>query len=862
MTTPLKYLTIAGLAITALIWPSLKLNATEVEEERDVTEDVGAREAYRRLQLQDENGQISPDAWTNAYAEKDAMRFLPEAWSEFSSATQIEAGILGGVWNSIGPGNIGGRIRSIIIHPTATPRTIWAGGVSGGIWKSTNGGDTWTTNTDRLANLAVTSMVIDPANANILYAGTGEGFSVGDAVIGNGILKTTDGGASWKPLNFTANNPDFAWVNRLAICPTNPQILLAATASGIFRSTDGGDNWSQSTGYGNIRDWVDVRFHEVPQGEQPSFADCLASNMNGNLFYSNDNGVTWETNPRNGLPSPAFLRRIELAYSRSNPRIVYASSAAAGNDRSGLFYSEDGGYTFISLGHPQDPIKPNRPGATFYTNVLWIDPTNANTLLVGGNYVLRSTDGGTHWEEADAFSHQDIHVLVEDPGYNAGTGTTPNATVYSGNDGGVHRTNNILAAFTPPPPGGSVVWSSRNNSLSVTQFYGAAGHAATGIIIGGTQDNGTVRLHPPQFDPEDWDTMAGGDAGYCAVDQTATPYFYGENVTLQIYRNTHDGGGGGFKSENIWGGPGHPSGIPRDECFGIPCANFIAPFVMDPNLDQENEQKTLLAGGRSLWRTVDARVEDATQVAWAEVKSRNPANCTDFCVNISAIAVAEGFSDFIWAGYNNGSVFYTTNGTQPMPTWSSGDPNNMLPQNRSMCTRITIGQLPETNDPQIVAERTVYVTFGGFYPSLLDTRGNVWKRENNGTWTPIHNNLPSAPVFSLVISPSNPHFLYVGTEVGVFASSNGGQTWSPAFGGSSADTLVYSLVVSASSPSSPDIIYAGTEDGVFASKDDGETWSPGFGGPANTRVAELFWMVTTNLSISKELQGPISLICG
>jgi hypothetical protein len=95
-----------------------------------------------------------------------------------------------------------------------------------------------------------------------------------------------------------------------------------------------------------------------------------------------------------------------------------------------------------------------------------------------------------------------------------------------------------------------------------------------------------------------------------------------------------------------------------------------------------------------------------------------------------------------------------------------------------------------------------------------------------------------------VISPSNPDFLYVGTEVGVFASADGGMNWSPAFGGSSADTLVYSLVVSASSPSTPDIIYAGTEDGVFASKDDGETWSPGFGGPANTRVAELFWMVT------------------
>src|SRR6185295_16804046 len=107
--------TVTGLAVMALSWSSLKVNATEVEGERQATEDIGAREAFRRLQLQDENGQIPPDAWTNAYAEKEAMRFLPEAWSEFSTAAQLDAGIGGGIWTSIGPGNIGGRIRSIII---------------------------------------------------------------------------------------------------------------------------------------------------------------------------------------------------------------------------------------------------------------------------------------------------------------------------------------------------------------------------------------------------------------------------------------------------------------------------------------------------------------------------------------------------------------------------------------------------------------------------------------------------------------------------------------------------------------------------------------------------------------------------
>lgn len=192
MKTSLKYLTITGLALTMLTWFSLKITAGEVEDARETKEDIDAREAFRRLQLQDENGQIPPDAWENAYAEKERMQFLPEAWSEFSTAAQVAAGIAGGSWTSIGPGNIGGRIRSIIIKPAGTPdaRTIWVGAVSGGVWKSTDSGLNWSTNTDSLANTAVNCMAIDPVNSDILYAGTGEGFSVGDAVRGNGIFKT------------------------------------------------------------------------------------------------------------------------------------------------------------------------------------------------------------------------------------------------------------------------------------------------------------------------------------------------------------------------------------------------------------------------------------------------------------------------------------------------------------------------------------------------------------------------------------------------------------------------------------------------------------------------------------------------
>jgi hypothetical protein len=311
MKTTLKYLAVVGVSIVTVTWPSPKLNATEKE-------DLGAREAVRRMELQDENGQIPPNALSDAYAEKDAMPFLPEAWSEFVSPAQAQTGVKGGSWVSIGPGNVGGRIRSIIIRPAdpihpEADRTMWAGGVAGGVWKSTNSGGLWSTNTDRLANLAVNCMALEPGyhgpDHDVLYAGTGEGFNNGDAVQGNGIYKTTDGGASWNVLPFTYNNPDFIWVNRLAISPTNSQLLLAAVKINalpgdpcpgcprgkILRSTNGGTTWTTTGPAPFPAPMTDVRFK--PSGTEAPIPDvplinCIASVYTGLVYFSTDDGAT------------------------------------------------------------------------------------------------------------------------------------------------------------------------------------------------------------------------------------------------------------------------------------------------------------------------------------------------------------------------------------------------------------------------------------------------------------------------------------------------------------------------------------------------------------------------------------------
>jgi len=858
----------AGLAITALTWPCFRAFA-------QVNEDLAARDELRRSELQDENGQIPPDAWTDAYAEKDAMPFLAEAWSEFVTAEQIQTGVKGGSWVSIGPGNIGGRMRSVIIRPPTDPsepadqRTVWAGGVAGGVWKSTNSGGSWSPTTNGLANLAVNCMAIEPGyhapGHEVLYAGTGEGFGNGDGVMGNGIFKTTDGGTTWIRLPSANNDPDFAWVNRLAISPNNSQILLAAVRvypplgqSGVFgkilRSTDGGTSWTTALTLPEDP-MTDVRFR--PNGG-PSFVpaiNCLASSYNGAVYYSIDDGATWTT--RTGepgwLPPPVFAQRVELAYSQSNPLIVYASRGVPGNIASVLYRSDNGGFSFRSLGHPSIPS--NLPGADSYTNVLWVDPTDPDTVVVGGVYTLRTRDAGAedgpHWEEATNVGlHQDHHRIVEDPLYDG----INNRIVYDVNDGGISKTENILATVGPNcdhPP--CVQWTRLNNKLYVTQFYGAAGNGPTGTIFGGTQDNGTVRFRP-DHGAQDWDTLCfrdpvqgywvcGGDTTKCATDQTSEPYLYYAQGALNICRKANDD----LPADFIWGGPGHAHGIPGD-CGGFPCADGLAPFVIDPN---PNQQARMVAGGRSLWRTTNA-TDNPQEVCWLEIKSPYPSNCISNCDNIRALAVAEGDSDIIWVGYKTvGRVFHTINGTlgtcptpSSTPTWFSGDPSLVLPQNRP-CTHIAIAHSTQS------ISRKVYVTFGSFY-LMEETAGNVWKRENDGvTWTDIsHNRLPRVPVYSLVISPSNPDFLYVATEVGIFASANDGMSWSPAFGGSASD-VVFSLV-SSSTTSDPDIIYAGTNAGVFATADGGETWAPGFGGPANTPVVELFWMIN---GTSRQLVG-------
>lgn len=701
--------TFAVFLSATLIW---RWHTLEEEEEEDERPDFPAEAvAHRNLQLQDENGVIAPDGLILAKIHADAMRAIPNT---------LGAGIDPASWTWLGPGNIGGRVRTIVIDPV-TPTTWFAGSVAGGIWKTTNSGTSWTPVNDFMANLAVSTMLMQPGTPSTMYAGTGEGFYNSDGIRGAGIFKSTNSGTTWSQLPSTTSS-NFNYVNRLAMSPDGAT-LLAATRSGIYRSTDGGATFPTAI-ISNVGSGItDVNFHPTDNNL------AVAAGYNGNAWYSTNAGASWSA--ATGLPGGSFVR-VEIAYAPSNPMIVYASVDVSSGS---LYKSTDGGATY-ALVFSGTPDYLSSQG--WYDNALWVDPTNENFLIVGGVDLWKSINGGTSWSQISAWqyaqnsAHADNHTVVSLPGFNG----TSNTSVLFTNDGGVYFTADVYNVGTDSPQHRNG-WVEKNNALGITQFYGAAGNATTGTVVGGTQDNGTLR-YTTAGGTEGLSAMFGGDGGFCASDPTDPNYFYGEYVRLQIHRSSN----GGVSSNYIY------SGITE---AGSTSANFIAPFILDPN-----SPSRLLAGGSQLWRTSNVKAGAPT---WTSIKAAVGSP-------ISAIAVAPGSADICWVGHNNGNVYKSINCTAASPTWTQVDMNGAGLPNRYV-QRITF-------DPTNISR--IYVSFGGYSADNLyqtSDSGMTWANRSGSGVTA----LPSAPVRDIEVNPGNASWLYAATEIGIFTSEDMGATW-------------------------------------------------------------------------------------
>jgi hypothetical protein len=684
-----------------------------------------------QYQLATEASESGPPTSAQIFLAHEQRRAIER--DTLASARAKAAGLQPSKWQAIGPSNVGGRVRAIAFDPRNASR-VFAGTASGGLWQSDDAGASWRPNFDFLPNLSVTTIVVDPSNPNTMYLGTGEASA---GLVGVGAFKSTDGGVTWAYLVSTNADatPDWRFVNRLAIHPTQPQVLLAAltnnnlSTGAIYRSADGGANWVRVSSFKAL----DIAF------DPGNPANAVAGLDDGTIAFSRDAGLTWvKTAPLIAAPSGRqSTARAEIAFARSQPGLAYAS---VDNEKGEVWRSDDSGATWVKLSTPA-----HLGAQGDYDNAIWVDPTDAAHLVVAGLDAYQSRDGGltftqvSDWRNTPSSPHADHHALVSPPDYSAA-----NPVLFNGNDGGIYKTANIREMTSSGTVG--IGWVNANNGLAVTQFYSGAGRtAAGGKVVGGTQDNGSLVM-----DAGGWRPFRGGDGGFSAVDPASDLTIYGEYVYLSIHRSVN----GGF-SQYICNGiteglPADPSPGPQYCGAGATKqANFIAPFILDPN-----NANRMLAGANSLWVTDNVKQGNPT---WRTVKP--PSAVAENYIN--AIAVHEGNANVVWVGHNNGEVYRSLDGAGAAPTW----------------TRVGQGVIPARRVQRITIDRDnpnrVIVALTGFSPN------NVWQTLDAGaTWASITGNLPSAPVFDVKRHPTNPAWLYAATSVGIFTSENGGASWS------------------------------------------------------------------------------------
>ncbi len=675
-------------------------------------------------------------------------RFVPagarfKAFRDFQALATLQLPAVSAQWTFLGPQptstpfvttTVSGRVSAIAVDPRSN-NTVYLGGAQGGVWKTTDGGTTWTELTDSQASLAIGSIVLDPTNPNIVYVGTGEENFSGDSYYGAGILKSTDAGATWTnypgpfvgPFSGDGFYGGGARIGSLAVHPTNNQILLAGVAlvfkDGIYRSTDGGVNWTQVLA-GNSGNSVIFD----PTNGNIAFAS-MGNNFNNStdgVYKSTDAGVTWQ--PANGtganvLPS-SDVGRVVLTMAPSNHLLLFAgiASAATGN-LLGFFKTTDGGANWTRLTTTTDYCTPQ----CGYDNAIAVQPTNSNVIYAGGAFgttLIRSMDGGTTWTTlaqaaVGGIVHADVHALV----------FTPDGTeLYVGNDGGALSTINPTAT-TPTFVG-------LNAQLGITQFYpGLAIHPTNpAIALGGTQDNGT-QLYGGSLQ---WNEVTCGDGGFSVIDQVTPSNMYTTCQEIAIFKSTSSGTFGSWNSAQ--------NGINTGD-FG----QFIPPMVGDPS-----NPLTLYFGTTHVYQTTDGAS------TWAPI---SPSLNTGGFNGLTSITVAPGNSNTVYVSAGDSHLHVTNNALSGAgATWT--DITNGLPLR--FPTQVAV----DPTNPSIA-----YVTFSGF-TAFGDSLGHVFKTTNGGTnWNDISGNLPNIPVNAIVIDPSLASTYYIGTDFGVMYTTNGGTSW-------------------------------------------------------------------------------------
>jgi hypothetical protein len=449
-----------------------------------------------------------------------------------------KAAIPGVNWVERGPRNCGGRTRAILVDLNdPTRKTIWSGSVAGGLWKTsdiTQTNPAWTNQNDFFDNMAISCITQAPGNPQVMYFGTGEGNNNADAVRGLGIWKSTNGGTSWSQLSST-NNSNYHYCNRV-FALGNGDIILAATRTGLYRSVNGGNTWTKVLGTGISS----AGGNDAEDIERTSNGTLYVTMNNGGtgsgtIHKSFNNGATWTT-PRtiNGLTTG---REIELAVTEVDSNVIWGIVESGGIIRS-IIRSTNAGNNFdTTTAYPNDadggiPDNDISRSQGWYDISIAADPNNVNVCYVGGIDLFKTTNAGSSWQQVSHWYggfgfqevHADQHLALFEPGNSN--------VIYFGNDGGIYRSANATATIP--------TISTKEINYNTTQFYAADIHPTTdNFYLAGAQDNGSHRF--TQSGINNTTEVTGGDGAFCHIDQNQPAYQFTSYVYNAYYRSTNSG---------------------------------------------------------------------------------------------------------------------------------------------------------------------------------------------------------------------------------------------------------------------------------------------------------------------------------
>ena len=631
-------------------------------------------------------------------------------------------------WSTIGPRNQGGRTIALAVDPL-DPDVIYAGSASGGLWRCTMSGASysWELIDTGFPVLGVNAISIDPRDSDVLYIGTGEVYgyqsSIGGLVVrttrgsyGIGLLKSTDRGLSWiKSIDWSQSQQ--RGILSIEINPLNPDIVFAGTTEGTYRSTDCGESWtkvhSELMAVDLVINPVDTNIVYVSCGN-------LGTPGTG-LYRSSEGGRAGTWTQLGGLPASWTGKALLDIYHRS-PNFVYADIA---NDftSEGLYRSSDHGDHWTRL---TDLDYAQYQG--WFSHYVRVHPADSMQILCAGVYFYRSTNGGDSFYRRPGM-HVDHHAFANHP--------VDPYTVYFANDGGVYRTTN---------GGDSFEYLYRD--YITTQFYPGFSSSPSNpnLAIGGLQDNNTVMYKGSQ----DWTLgLIGGDGSYTAIDPQDDSRLYGSSQRLTMYTSTNRG----LSWQNI-----------SNSFFGSHAA-FVAPFILAPS-----HPWILYAGDEFVYRTKDRGKR------WTMMNGQQALNGN----SILCMSVAYDDPDFLYAATapstgKRGEVFRSTDGGDH---WAQV--TNNLPDRYT----IDIAVSPQDGN-------TAFITLSGFGTSHL------YRTDDGGmNWTDTGSGLPDVPTSAVAVDPVYPDIVYVGNDLGVYVSTNGGVSWLTFTEGFPSAVLVMDLSIS------------------------------------------------------------------